>query len=125
MLPYLQFMSTRNETGRLGESLAVAYLQQKDYTILHQNWRFRNKEVDIIAVKNDILHFVEVKTAKTMKFGHPEEKVTKAKLRHLIDAAEEFVYQYPEWKRVQFDVLAVTMIKGKEIEYFLIEDVYE
>ena len=118
-------MATHNETGRLGESLAAAYFEQRGYTLLHKNWRHRNWEVDIIATRNGMLHFIEVKTASSLQYGHPEEKVDTKKIRYLINASEEFLFQQPQWKRIQFDVLAITMLPGKEIEYFLIEDVYE
>ena len=118
-------MASHNDTGKAGEVLAAAYFESRGYFILHKNWRHKNLETDLIAERNGMLHFIEVKTITTLKFGHPEEKVSTKKIRHLINAAEEFLYQYPQWKRVQFDVLAVTMLKNKEPEYFLIEDVYE
>ena len=118
-------MATHNETGRLGETLAAAYFEQHGYSLLHKNWRHRNWEVDLIATKNNMLHIIEVKTATSLQFGHPEEKVDSKKMRYLINAAEEFLYQYPQWQRIQFDILAITMLPGEEVEYFLIEDVYE
>ena len=39
-------------------------------------------------------------------------------------AAEEYQQKHPQWKYLQFDVLAITIINGKPAEYFLIEDVY-
>ena len=117
-------MATHNDTGKLGEELAAEYFESLGYTILHKNWRHKNKEVDIIASHNGILHFIEVKTVTTLKYGHPEEKVDAKKIRFLIDASEEFLYQFPQWQRIQFDVLSITMIKVEEIKYFLIEDVY-
>lgn len=118
-------MSAHNETGQLGERLAAAYFEARGYDILHKNWRCRNWEIDLIATREKMLHFIEVKTVRSLTFGHPEERVSKKKLRYLIDAAEEFLYRNPEWPRVQFDVLAITMLRGKDVEYFLIEDVYE
>ncbi len=118
-------MASHNDTGKTGETLAAAYFESRGYLILHKNWRHKNWEVDLIAEMNGMLHFIEVKTITTLKFGHPEEKVDAKKIRYLINASEEFLYQYPQWKRIQFDVLAVTMLKDQEVEYFLIEDVYE
>jgi len=42
----------------------------------------------------------------------------------LINAAEEYLYQNPQWQRIQFDILAITILNNKIPEYFLIEDVY-
>ena len=118
-------MASHNDTGRLGETLAAAYFERLGYTLLHRNWRHKNWEVDLIASRNSMLHFIEVKTVTSLAFGHPEERITPQKISYLINASEEFLYQHPEWQRIQFDVLSITMLPGKEVEYFLIEDVYE
>ena len=85
---------------------------------------FARFEIDIIATKDQTLHFIEVKTRTSLKFGNPEDQVNKKKLRKMIDAGEEFIYQNPGWKKVRFDILAIKMFKGLEPEFFLIEDVY-
>ena len=117
-------MASHNDTGKTGEDLAAIWFEEKGYTILHKNWRHKNLEVDIIANNNNILYFIEVKAVTTLKFGNPEDKVSEKKIRNLINASEEYLFQNPQWKRIQFDVLSVTMIKNSAIEYFLIEDVY-
>jgi putative endonuclease len=117
-------MAQHNLTGNTGEALAAQYLSEKGFRILHQNWRHSRWEVDIIAEKDDILHFVEVKTRRTSKFGHPEENVDKKKIQNLINASEEYLYQQPQWKRIQFNILAITILKDEPVEYFFIEDVY-
>ena len=104
--------------------MAVLYLQQNGFVLLHQNWRHGHWEVDVIAHKNSVLHFIEVKTRRTKNFGHPEESVNKKKIQNLVNASEEYLYQNPEWKRIQFDVLSITILKNLPAEYFLIEDVY-
>jgi putative endonuclease len=111
-------------TGQTGEAMAAGYLLQQGFTLLHRNWTYAHCEIDIIAVKNDILHFVEVKTRRSLLFGHPEESVSEKKLESLAKAAEAFLEQYPVWKRVQYDILAITLLKNKPAEFFLIEDVY-
>lgn len=117
-------MAEHNLTGNTGEALAAVYLSEKGYNIMHQNWRHSHWEVDIIAEKDSILHFIEVKTRRTSKFGHPEENVDKKKIQNLINAAEEYLYQHPQWKRIQFDILAITILKDEPGAYFFIEDVY-
>ena len=117
-------MAEHNLTGNTGEALAAVYLNQNGYRVLHQNWRHSRWEVDIIAEKDGILHFVEVKTRRTRKFGYPEENVDKKKIQNLIHAAEAYLYQQPQWKRIQFNVLAISILKDEPVEYFLIEDVY-
>ena len=117
-------MAKHNQTGNTGEIMAVEYFMQKGYAILHKNWRHYRWEVDIIAEKDNILHFIEVKTRRTRQFGFPEDNVDKKKIRNLINAAEEFVYQFPQWNRIQFNILSISMLKDEPVEYFLIEDVY-
>ena len=117
-------MAKHNETGDLGESLAKNFFVEKGYTVLHQNWRYSRWEVDIIASKENVLHFIEVKTKTTKNYGNPEEKVGKKKIQNLINAAEEYLHLNPQWKRIQFNILAITMLKYEPVEYFLIEDVF-
>lgn len=117
-------MAIHNRTGEKGESLAVSYFSEKGYEILHRNWRHKHLEVDIIASFKGILHFIEVKTRTSLKYGYPEENVDVKKIRMLINASEEFLYQYPQWQRIQFDVLSINIKKDDTIDYFLIEDVY-
>ena len=111
-------------TGNKGEELAVIYLSQRGYTIIERNWRFRHAEVDIITSKNNRLHFFEIKTRTTDKYGKPEESMSHKKMNMLKIAAEEYQYRNMQWKYLQFDVLAITVMTGVATEYFLIEDVY-
>lgn len=117
-------MAHHNDTGLLGESMAVEYLEKRGFSILYQNWRHSHWEVDIIASLKDILHFIEVKTRRTKKFGYPEDDVSKKKIENLINASEEFLLLNPKWKLIQFDVLSITIQKNQPVEYFFIEDVY-
>jgi putative endonuclease len=117
-------MATNQEKGRKGELLASEWLQGKGYVILHRNWRHARFEIDIIATKDGVLHFIEVKTRTSSRYGHPEDQVDKKKLRHMIDAGEEFIYQNKGWKKIRFDILAINLKKDIDPEFFLIEDVY-
>jgi putative endonuclease len=117
-------MAAHNDVGREGEELAEKYLAERGYEILERNWRYLRFELDLVAVKEDVLHFIEVKTRKTNEFGLPEEAVDEIKISRLIEAGEAFLDQHPDWKQVQFDVLSICMNPLDEVEYFLIEDVY-
>ena len=116
-------MAKHNQTGKDGEAMAVIWLAEHGYHILHQNWRHHNWEVDIIAYKEKRLHVIEVKTRSSDIFGYPEENMDSKKMQYLINAAEEYMYQYPQWQQLQFDILAIN-IRKSGVEYFLIEDVY-
>ncbi len=103
--------------------MAAAWLQQQGFSILFRNWKHSYFELDVVAEKENILHFIEVKTRTTDTYGHPEEGVTAKKLERLMNAGEEFLYQHPEWKRIQYDILSIRLFTHKEPEYFFIEDV--
>ena len=100
-------MKKHLQTGKAGEALAVTWLAERGYTVLHRNWRNSYYEIDIIAPKEGVLHFIEVKARKSDRFGYPEEAVDRKKLHRLMKAAEAFLEQYPEWKKVQYDVIAI------------------
>ncbi|AHF15343.1 YraN family protein [Niabella soli] len=117
-------MATHNQLGQDGEDIATAYFVQRSYTILFRNWRHSHYEIDIIAVKKDKLHFIEVKTRSSSQFGYPEESVTKRKFKFLQQAADAFLYQYPQYRWIQYDILAIIHSKNKTPEFFLLEDVF-
>ena len=106
----------------MGEDLAVEYLSGHKYNVLYRNWKFGRKEVDIIANKSGVLHFIEVKTRKHNRNGYPEENVNSAKIKAMLAVAEHFIRLYPGWQRVQFNVLAITL--EPKIDYYFIEDIY-
>ena len=119
----LCIMAEHNDTGNIGENYAVQFMIKRGFKILHRNWRFGHYEVDLIADGMDKLHFIEVKTRKKHGFGHPEDAVTKTKLKHMIQSANHFLYLYPHWNRIQFDILSISIYNENKIEYYLIEDI--
>lgn len=72
-------MDKRKETGQFGEDLAAKYLKKKGYELVERNWRTRAGEIDIIAKKNAVIYFVEVRTKSTEEFGSPLESITPRK----------------------------------------------
>ncbi|WP_276133847.1 YraN family protein [Polluticoccus soli] len=117
-------MAKHNETGIKGEQIAEKFLANKDYTILHRNWCFEKKEVDLIAQKGDMLVFVEVKTRNRLDFGFPEEAVDARKQNHLKVAAEAFMDANKEYQKIQFDIVSVLIVKGQLKEILHVEDAF-
>jgi len=118
-------MSSQNfEIGKQGETLAVSYLMGLGYTILDVNWRHHHWELDIIATIGKTLHFVEVKTRTSLQYGHPEEHISAKKMRHLKNAACHYHYLNPQYKNIQFDVIAINFETNNNPKIYFIEDVY-
>ena len=102
--------STRQDTGKRGEDAAVFYLRQNGYGIKARNYRIRDGEIDIIAEENDILVFVEVKTAISRFFGAPETWVDDQKQRRIGRAAQRYLMDNEiDDIDCRFDVIAVDM----------------
>ncbi|MBN2212949.1 MAG: YraN family protein [Bacteroidales bacterium] len=109
-------MKTSIQKGREGEELAVKLLQEKGYRILETNWRFRHKEIDIIATRDNEIVFVEVKTRKNADYGYPEEAVNKRKQRYITDAAEAYIISKDLDLEARFDVIAI--LGNKHIRHY-------
>lgn len=88
--------SRRQTIGRLGESMAVSFLEIKGYTILERNYRTPYGEIDLIVKLRNVIVFVEVKTRTSDSLGPPEISITPKKLEHMRDAAEYYIQQHPE-----------------------------
>lgn len=94
--------------GADGESQAAAYLKKHGYKIRESNYVGSFGEADIIAEKDGIVVFVEVKTRSDAGFGRPAEAVTPAKQRTYIKLAKEYIVK----KRlantdIRFDIIEV------------------
>ena len=113
-----------HDTGKKGEDLAIDFLQKQGFTILLRNWRYKRYEMDIIAEKSNVLHFIEVKTRTNDLFGYPEEIVSKRKIKTMLRTGAAFQYRNPQWEQVQYDILSITLVYNQAPEFFFIEDVY-
>lgn len=84
-----------NPTAVLGEDIAVDYLKKKGYKIIERNFRKKYQEIDIIAISDSTLVFVEVKTRRSGTFGSPFDGITPWKLRHLVNLAQFYKQLHP------------------------------
>jgi putative endonuclease len=117
-------MLSNREVGSTGESLAAQWLTAKGFIILNRNFRHLRYEVDIIAGRDAVLHFIEVKCRRSTSYGHPEESVSRKKLEHVLQGGAGWLARWPGYRRIQYDVLAITMGQKAEPDYVLFEDVY-
>ena len=76
---------SRKKLGAFGERIAGDYLKRQGYEILETNFRCSVGEIDIVARHGDYLVFVEVRTKRNLEFGTPEESITSAKKKKLIE----------------------------------------
>ncbi|MGV6846032.1 MAG: YraN family protein [Lutibacter sp.] len=106
-------MATHNDFGKKGEQIAVDFLIKKDYKILATNWRYQKAEIDIIALKDETLIVVEVKTRNSNYFGNPQDFVSKKKIRLLTLAINEFVLQQNLDYEIRFDIIGILHRKNQ------------
>ncbi len=97
------------EKGCKGEQIALEFLRCKGYDILKTRWKFKHKEIDIIALKDQILVVVEVKTRSNNFFSQPQDAVDRKKQNLLIEATEAFIESYSNFKEIRFDVIAIIL----------------
>jgi putative endonuclease len=107
-------MSLSYELGKQGEKQAIAFLQEKGYSVLNVNWRYQHKEIDIVAEYNDELHIVEVKTRTSAVWQAIDEIVGIAKQKNMIAAADAYIQQNNMNKNVVFDIVYIIYTAGNE-----------
>jgi putative endonuclease len=112
-------MAEHNDLGKLGEELAVEFLQKNGYEILETNWVFQKAEIDIIGQKGNILIVIEVKTRSSIEFGLPQDFVKPKKINLLVKAINEYIVTKNLDVSVRFDIIALY----KEGEVFKIEHI--
>ncbi len=83
--------SQHKSLGRWGEDQAARYLEQQGFHIRERNFRFARGEIDIIAEKDGVLVFVEVKTAAQSHLGDPVTWVDERKQRQLATVAARYL----------------------------------
>lgn len=107
-------------TGNWGEDQAAAYLRRQGLAIITRGFSCRFGEIDIIARDDDLLVFCEVRTRRADSLCQPQETVSRAKQRRLIQTAGWYLARNDWPGGVRFDVLAVTSRSGSaEIEWFV------
>lgn len=100
------------QLGKWGEALVAEDLRQKGWAVVAMNFRSRMGELDIVAVNERYLAFVEVKLRKNARFGAACEAVTPTKQRRLRAAAEFYLMSHPTKLQPRFDVAEVYASQG-------------
>lgn len=98
----------RRVLGARGEALAVSRYLAEGYEILDRNWRCRQGELDLVAVRDRVLVFCEVKTRSSDRFGAPIEAITREKRQRIRVLASRWLDEHkPVVREVRFDVASV------------------
>ena len=118
-------MTAAAETGRAGERAATEYLRRAGYEICALNWRQGRYELDIVACREGVLHFVEVKTRRSGSLTPPEAAATQRKFRALSRAAACYLRTVGWEGEVQFDLAAAEAAADGSVRVELIENALE
>ncbi len=86
--------SARKKLGNFGEAIAGDYLAEKNYKIITRNYRCRYGEIDIIAEKDGVLVFVEVKTRTNKSFGPVISQISQKKINRIYKTAEYYIGKF-------------------------------
>lgn len=100
------FTSPSQRTGELGETIAVKYLQSRGFAVIERNYTKKWGELDIVATKNGLLHFVEVKSVKYRSY-RPEEQVHARKIARLRRTIETYTTERQYEGEWVFDLILV------------------
>lgn len=116
----------RAQTGEQGERTAAQWLRRAGYELCDINWRQGRYELDIVARRAGVLHFVEVKTRRAGSLTTPEEALTPQKCRALQHAADQYLaaHRFEGWD-VQYDLAAVDVLPDGTMQVRFIENVLE
>ena len=107
-------MYKTQKIGKFGEEEARKYLKKEGYKILDRNFSCKMGEIDIIALKNNEIIFIEIKTRTNNNYGLPSEAVSKSKLRHIYKTAEYYLYiKNLQKQNVRIDVIEIYIINKK------------
>lgn len=109
----------RRERGRSAEEAALRYLEERGWRVLERNHHSRFGEIDLIVEQGDTIAFVEVRSRKSLAFGHPLEMITETKRRRIVRTALSWAQRTRVLNShfLRFDVVAVVGDETPTIEH--------
>ncbi len=116
-------MAHHNDLGTWGEEMAANYLNDKGYFVIERNWHSGHREIDIIARKERIIVFAEVKTRQNRTYADPEDAVNWQKIDNMRKAANHYLVSNRLDLEVQFDIITVVGTPETTCEIEHIEDI--
>ena len=100
-------MTNHKIIGNIGEEIAQNYLQRQGCKIIQRNYYSRFGEIDIIAEKDNILLFVEVKYRKNERFALATESITSQKKHNMRLTIETYLQKYPTNQPLRIDLITI------------------
>lgn len=116
-------MARHNELGKKGEQAASNFMKNEGYNVLKRNWRMYRHEIDIVAEDEEYIIFVEVKTRTSRQWGNPEDFISKAKIRRIVEAADLYLQINDIEKPARFDIISAVW-DGQAFEIEHIDDAF-
>ena len=111
------------QMGRKAEELAIRYLTKQGFVIIARNYRYQRAEIDLIAQKNRLLVFVEVKARSSDQFGEPETFVTPKQQALIHTAAEHYILAQNWSHAIRFDIIAL-IERNNQLQLAHFEDAF-
>ena len=118
-------MNSKAHIGTRGEEIATSHLREQGFLICARNWRQGRYEIDIVAQKCGVLHFIEVKTRRAGALCGPENSITPNKVAALHKAAAAFLSQHPTPYEIEFDLIAVDTFPDGSFDLRFIPNIAE
>ena len=108
-------MNKKQKIGEFGEKIAEEFLLRNNYEIVSKNIKISYQEIDIIAKKNKMFIFVEVKTRTSFKFGNAEDSVGSKKIKNLKKAIGNYIYDKKiNGNFIRLDLISININKIKK-----------
>jgi putative endonuclease len=111
----------KRKIGFLQEDRAVSYLERNGYKIIGRNFYSKFGEIDIIASKDSYLHFIEVRSRSSERYGLSLESVNNKKIKKIINTA----YYFLKKNKIKTDKISISIISidnsGNNIKLKLIK----
>lgn len=102
--------------GAMGEQAAARYLRENGYEILSANYKTNVGEIDIVAIKDSIVCFVEVKTRRVSTFSSPADAVDRKKEENVKGTSAAYMSRYKLKNETRFDIVEVYLNESGKVK---------
>ena len=106
-------LDPRKKRGAAAEELVARYCVVRGYRIVERNWRRAEGEIDIIAEKEGVLYFIEVRSRSQKEFGEPVESITAAKKKQMLKMAAIYLQELGGERECSLALAAVRLDKNE------------